>query len=205
MEQQSIPGTISKETFLDKLRRKTSAAHIALEALPVSVSIVNPKVTREEYRLYLELMYPLVNDLELNVFPVINNEIDDLEERRKEHLIANDLEFLGSSNKNLVDMPFTHVAKEYSTAFAMGIMYVMEGSALGGRVILKNIMPALNLSEEEGCQYFAGYKNRTGPYWKKFLDILTSYEAQHNAEAEMIAGANFAFITIHNFLATKPG
>ncbi len=199
----TVKEKTAKELFLDNLRSETAEAHKSLEQLPASAAILKPGVTRAEYRHYLELMYPQVYDLEQNIFPLIAGVVPDLEERRKEPMIKADLHALGNVGTDVGQLPFTGAGKPFSTAFAMGIMYVMEGSTLGGRVILKQVQPALGLDENVDARYFAGYKNETGSYWKKFVDVLTSYAVEHNAEQEVIEGANFAFNAIYEFMGQK--
>lgn len=182
------------ETFLERLRAKTSVAHTNLEQLPVSVSIVNPNVTNDQYVHYLNLMHDVVKQAEEEIFPALTAFVPDLNERNKTSLLENDLKTLGVS-KTKSQKPFEN-ADSMSPAFAMGVLYVIEGSSLGGRVILKNIHTALGHTEEEGASYFAGYGNQTGSKWKSFLNALTTYEAQTNNEEEIIAGAEYAFTTI---------
>jgi len=189
------PTTI---TFLDNLRSKTSASHKKLEALPISKSIVNPEITIEEYALYLSLMHDVVKNLEEDIYPVISDVIPDLNERKKAQLILNDLEFTKSEKKQN-HSPFD--AAGISVPFAMGIMYVVEGSTLGGRFIIKNIQESFGFDEENGASYFGGYGNKTGSFWKKFLNALTDFETINNSEDEIIAGADYAFRAIHKHLS----
>jgi len=185
-------------TFLDNLRSKTSASHKNLEALPISRSIVNPKITIEEYALYLSLMHDVVRNLEEGIYPILSDAIPDLSERKKAQLILNDLKFT-KSEKRQDHSPFD--AAEISVPFAMGIMYVVEGSTLGGRFIIKNIQESFGFDEENGASYFGGYGNKTGSYWKKFLNALTDFETRNNAGEEIIAGADYAFKAIHKHLS----
>ncbi|QEE50428.1 biliverdin-producing heme oxygenase [Flavobacterium alkalisoli] len=182
------------ETFLERLRAKTSVAHTNLEQLPVSVSIVNPNVTNKEYVHYLNLMHDVVKQAEEEIFPALTAFVPDVNERNKTSLLENDLKALGFY-KTQLHKPFENTAS-MSPAFAMGVLYVIEGSSLGGRVILKNIHTSLGHTEEQGASYFAGYGNQTGSKWKSFLNALTAYEAQTNNEKEIIAGAEYAFTTI---------
>jgi heme oxygenase len=191
-------NAIDTETFLDRLRNITAQSHKNLENLPVSLSMVNPAVTVNEYAHYLNLMHDVVKDAEENIFPHLKDIMPDLEERRKSQLLENDLVTLGISKTNYKKNLSTSLPVS-STAFAMGIMYVTEGSTLGGRYILKNISEALGLDANKGAQYFAGYGNATGSKWKNFLNILIEFEDENNNEDEIIAGAVFAFdrISIH--------
>lgn len=197
-------GESATISFLNNLRNKTAESHNGLEALPISKSIVDPKITIEEYALYLNLMHDVVYQLEEEIYPILSHLISDLIERKKAQLILEDLKYIESDKKETV-YPFKN-ASEISVPFAMGIMYVVEGSTLGGRFILKNIQESLGFNEEKGASYFAGYGNKTGSYWKNYLNALTNFESETNSEAEIIAGADYAFQIIgkHLFENSQP-
>lgn len=191
-------NAIEAETFLERLKKNTSQSHTHLENLPVSLSIVNPAVTKQEYAHYLMLMHDIVKDAEENIFPVLQNIIPDINERAKAQSIENDLSTLGINIAGF-KKPLSSKLTNTSAAFVMGIMYVIEGSTLGGRYILKNITEALGYTANEGAEYFAGYGNATGSNWKSFLNLLVKFEKDYNCEEEIVNGATFAFdqITRH--------
>lgn len=189
---------IATVSFLESLRSQTTPSHTSLEDLPISKTIVDPKITREDYILYLNLMHDVVKNLEDNIYPILTDVIDDLDQRIKAPVLANDILFAGGVTKPY-QAPFNTTG--ISIPFAMGMMYVVEGSTLGGRFILKNIQESLGYDEENGAAYFSGYGNKTGSFWKKFLNILTDFESKTDAGDEIIAGADYAFSTIHKHLA----
>lgn len=189
---------VATASFLDNLRSKTAASHTGLEDLPISKIIVDPKITTEDYVLYLNLMHDVVKNLEDNIYPILAPVIDDLDQRKKVPSLVNDILFAKGEIKQY-EAPFDTTG--ISTAFAMGLMYVVEGSTLGGRFILKNIQEHLGFNEENGASYFSGYGNKTGSVWKKFLNALTDFESESNSADEIIAGADYAFNAIHKHLA----
>lgn len=195
-------NVISTETILDKLRRETRPAHKQLEELPLSLAITNSDVTLPDYLLYLHLMQPVINDVEQHFFPLVNHIVPYLEQRRKLHLIESDLSY-SCKNRNIINKYPLSRSTKLTAAFAMGVMYVIEGSTLGGRVILKNINKHLGFTDEAGCRYFAGYKAETGSLWKSFLAALNTFAQKHHNEHEIIDGAVFAFNTIYNQLKEK--
>jgi len=184
-------------SFIQQLRLHTSKSHVALEALPLSASIVSPKISKYEYSSYLNLMHDIIRDTEASVFPVVSEIISDTIERKKKSFLENDLAFV---NFPIKETP-TALSRKFSIPFALGILYVIEGSSLGGRVILKNVEKTLGYNEQNGAMYFAGYGNNTGSHWKNFLQMFTNYEIQNGQSDEIIAGANFAFDTIYNHLS----
>ncbi|WP_297332568.1 biliverdin-producing heme oxygenase [Flavobacterium sp.] len=187
-------------TFLQRLRNTTAKSHEALESLPISKKITDPEVTLPEYKAYLQLMYGVVYDTEALVLHVLETIMPDIESRRKTTAIAKDLAAIGAVLPQ-TGSPLQKAEYTGDTAFALGVMYVVEGSSLGGRVIYKNIETSLGLNESNGASYFAGYGGTTGSKWKSFIDVLTGYADEHECEDEIIAGANFAFDAIKEHLS----
>lgn len=191
--------------FLENLRQATAQSHKDLEDLPLSASIMNPDVSNSEYAAYLGLMHDVTADTEENIFPLLEDIIPDLKQRAKAHCIDTDLRVLHIDNTATHSRPITRNLKEISAGFALGIMYVVEGSSLGGRVILKNITAALGYDAENGASYFAGYGGQTGSYWKNFLSALSQYETDNQCASEIIKGANFTFDAINaHFRSNAP-
>ena len=193
--------TVTMPAFLEKLRSATSQSHIALEALPISSSVMDPDVSDAAYTAYLALMQDVVVQAEAEIFPKITGIITDTGARRKAHFIAADLKDLGHGGQS-ASKPFGNTSG-FSTAFALGIAYVVEGSSLGGRVILKNINTVLGYDAQRGARYFAGYGGQTGSHWKTFLNALVNCEGATGKGDEIIAGANFAFDAISAHFTTN--
>lgn len=190
-----MDNTLTSETFLERLRTKTADSHTKLEELPVSKSIMKPNVTQQEYINYLQLMHDVIKDAERNVFPSLSHIVaDDLIDKNRTERLEKDLQLLGQPKTDCKTV-FEN-ASGYSNAFALGILYVLEGSTLGGRVIYKNINTALGLDADSGLFYFAGYGGQTGSHWRTFLETVIKYESDNNAEEEITAGAEFAYKTI---------
>lgn len=190
----------SNASFIESLREQTALLHKQVEQLPASAVLLDKDLSKKQYADYLRTMYSLMQDIEENVFPIVKDLIPDIEERRKIKLLKNDLAFLQTEIPGDEEKPLTQNRTMITPAFAMGILYVTEGSSLGGRIILKSIHSSLELTETDGASYFAGYKDDTGNLWKRFINSLTSYEKQNNASTEIIEGAKFAFTSIYNHM-----
>ena len=57
----------------------------------------------------------------------------------------------------------------------LGSLYVIEGSALGGRVIAPHLKASLGIGPGHGASYFHGFGGDTGEMWRDFR-VLTSLE-----------------------------
>ncbi|KFF02988.1 biliverdin-producing heme oxygenase [Flavobacterium reichenbachii] len=187
-------SSLISSNFLNDLKTHTAESHKKLEGLPVSASILSPDMNIENYCNYISLMHDVHNSAEEVVFPLLSNIVDDLKDRKKKHLIEEDLLFL-DCNKTVSTSVFN--APEMSVPFALGILYVIEGSSLGGRFILKNVALNPKLSGNQGVSYFSGYGDRTGSYWKSFLNTLSEYEQTNNCGDAIIEGAVYAFNRIY--------
>lgn len=70
----------------------------------------------------------------------------------------------------------------------MGVHYVLEGSALGARVLCKQV-EALGLHRAYGARHLWA-QAETLEGWRSFLDLLTRHDGDEDA---LFAGANAAF------------
>ncbi|CAD0007246.1 biliverdin-producing heme oxygenase [Flavobacterium chungangense] len=181
--------------FLSDLKNKTSDSHRKLESLPISASILSPHMKISDYIHYLSLMYDVHKNTENVIFPLLSEIITDLHERKKSHLIEDDLNFLKFNKR---DSNSVFDTQEITIPFALGILYVIEGSSLGGRFILKNISKIPGLDNGQGTVYFQGYGDTTSNFWKNFLGYLSEYEENHNCGNAIIEGATYAFDSIYN-------
>lgn len=174
--------------------------HIALESNPVSASLMSADLTLPVYIRYLVLMGEVISFTEKVIFPAVMDIVPDIDQRHKLDTIHHDLVALHTSTRT--DAPvFYPDAAPFSVAFAMGYMYVTEGSTLGGRVILKHVQEKLGLDEKNGAGFFAGYGADTGMRWKTFLSNLTTYAEESGNGDEIIKGAQHAFAAIDRYFA----
>jgi heme oxygenase (biliverdin-IX-beta and delta-forming) len=100
--------------------------------------------------------------------------------RRRLHLIEADLTVLGLSREVLAALPLCPLTPLRDAAEALGSLYVMEGSTLGGRIIQRNVERCLKDAGRASSSYFNGYGARTGAMWRTFMSRLDDV-----AEAEM--------------------
>ena len=186
------------DSILNKLRTHTATLHSALEQTPISVALLDEHVSTQNYTAYLQKMRAIVAFYESKVFPALADTLPDLSEREKLPLIDEDLKYLSSHTSDSPVFKNTDES-EPSTGYALGCMYVMEGSTLGGKVILKHASKVLGIVPTQGGSYFAGYGEDTGHYWKTFLQTLQEYSTNHDCDQEILAGAKDTFTSIKHY------
>jgi heme oxygenase len=185
--------------FLQSLRSRTAHQHSLLEQNIVSKNLLEPQVTAADYAAYLSMLYGFVKGFENIVFPLLQPSITDIEERRKTHLLVSDLNTLGIDEAGIVAIP-DHVFTEayHSNAAALGGMYVLEGSVLGGAVVYKHLKTTWGIEAIAGkAKYFTAYGPETGSRWRNFLQAFCL--ASSGMEEEVINSASQTFSLLHNW------
>lgn len=188
--------------FLQQLRSKTAYSHQLIEQNSVSQSLMSQNVTMIQYAQYLQSMYGFVYGFEKMVFPLLKHyQLLQIDDRRKSHLIQADLVLLNQTaaepylNDNLFS---TH----YQTATAaLGGMYVLEGSTLGGQIISRHLSKVLGDSVTEKTTYLKAYAGQTGSMWKNFLQLLCEAGATTDNKDEIIESAINTFSLLNNCLS----
>ncbi|MCE7054496.1 biliverdin-producing heme oxygenase [Algoriphagus sp. AGSA1] len=188
--------------FSLRLKEATSTLHQELENLPVSKSILENTISSHEYLRYLDRMHDVVCEIENKLFPILQERGILLQDRKKTKWIEKDFIEL-EYKKNRANEVFIELNEDISTGYALGILYVIEGSTLGGRIISKHVQRTLGYTPDNGAAYFAGYGEDTGLFWKKFMTILGDFEKKNLAGDEIIEGAKYAFKAIGNHFRLK--
>ncbi|UUX94334.1 biliverdin-producing heme oxygenase [Aquabacterium sp. J223] len=79
-------------------------------------------------------------------------------------------------------------------AAQFGSLYVMEGSALGGQVLARDLDQRLGLTIDRGSAYFHGFGTATGALWREFRERLEQEVGPRPADiAAACAAANATF------------
>lgn len=182
-----------ESNLITRLRTATGQVHKDLEALPVSKAVVSPELTTDGYIHYLHRMLIIHRAMETQIFPVAETSIADLDSRKKEAMILHDLSALHASTE--VSDIFLNADFKNSIPFCIGMLYVSEGSTLGGQYIVKNVQKVLGEQVLDATTFLNAYGPRTGSMWKAFTEKLHLYETTLT-EAEMLeveAGAVYGF------------
>lgn len=82
--------------------------------------------------------------------------------------VAEDLAWLDGALTPPAPVQVPRCLPEASLACAVGALYVIEGSALGGQVITPRLQRDLGLEPGRGASYFHGFGAQTGGMWREF-------------------------------------
>jgi len=176
-----LTGTPPGGALLARLRAVTRSAHDKLEG---TLGLLDERLDLEAYRKVIERFYGFWCNWEPQVAALFQDAAF-LDPRRRMHLLRADLAALGLSGHAVAMLPLCPLPVLRNGVEALGSLYVMEGSTLGGRVIERNVERRLGFNGRGGCSYFAGYGTHTGSMWRLFLARLDQVPA---ADAEQVAG-----------------
>lgn len=179
---------------LAHLRAVTRPAHGRLEG---ALGLLDERLDRGAYKQVLERFHGFWRGWEPQVAALLHDKPFS-DPRRRMHLLDADLAVLGSSARTVNALPACPLPLLHGAAEALGSLYVLEGSTLGGRVIQRNVERCLGFSDRSGCTYFAGYGASTGMMWRSFLTRLD--EAPTTDAERIAAGAVATFECLADWL-----
>jgi heme oxygenase (biliverdin-IX-beta and delta-forming) len=189
-------------TAAQQLKDLTKENHEAAESMLLP-RIRNIK-KQEPYISLLKLFYGFYHPLEKKINAVLDASlIPDKEQRRKSGLILGDLQALGAG------VPFIPQAKQLpdlqNDAAAMGALYVLEGSTLGGRYIAKMLSQQVDPALQPGqLRFFTGYGSRTGVMWTGFTGMLHEFATDAYMVQQMADAANRTFLDLNLWFTAQP-
>ncbi len=126
----------------------------------------------------------------------------DIAARRKAHLIRDDLRALGHEAAPPVCTALPVVA---TFADALGCLYVLEGSTLGGQFIRREAAARLGLTPDRGCAFFTGYGERTRAMWKAFGAAVAMHTDAHPGDqGAIVASATDTFTRLDEWFIGVP-
>jgi heme oxygenase len=173
--------------IVDRLREATRALHAEVEE---ASSVADGGLPR--YVWFVEKQYGFHAPLEPRLAPASGLVGLDLERRRRAHLFAADLLHFGRHPARLPRC--TALPRVDTAARALGALYVLEGSTLGGVFLLHQLGRALGITPEAGGSGIAPYGAALGEMWVSYTGALDRFvRADPAAEPEIVDAAQETF------------
>lgn len=172
------------------LKERTLDAHRELEALLIT-RLKSIKSSNDYVRI-LKWFYDFYAPLEIQILHQLPRDIlPDLPSRRKSELLLNDIESATGESYEPSQLNFFPINNTFE---ALGALYVMEGSTLGGIIIRKMLMKILPADSDRHLTFFGGYGSETGFMWETFKNVLDTYPLDDDQRDLVINSANQTFI-----------
>lgn len=188
---------------LQDLREKTSAQHRQLESHPLLHQLTSGQLSTGVYNTILQKFYGFFSPLEELISQYSPEDyLEDYQERRKAQLLLQDLNKIDNDHfsQQLPDI-CDDLPNITNTDGAMGALYVMEGSTLGGQMISRHVEKTLGFTPSNGTAFFYGYGKDTGKRWKKFQQAMQQYTSRQPTHTQLITGAQHTFSKLNTWLS----
>ena len=181
--------------LIHELRQETEQAHRALEKdLVGKIKAVH---SRADYENLLRMMYGFYAAMEKHMQPFLSDKPGlDFAHRRKADWLVRDIETVGSSAAlSCCDV----LPPINSASSALGAMYVLEGSTLGGQIIAKMLKQQLRVEGNSGLSFFLSYGTETTTMWERFkAELSKPFNALE--QSEIIRTAKDTFIKFRTWI-----
>lgn len=180
----------------ERLRSETRPAHDALDR---SLDLIDRPLTRPEYTRLLARFYGFHRVTE----PALESALDAsaTSGRSKLPSLLHDLRACGVTEAELGRLArIDRLPPMISLPAALGALYVVEGSTLGGRLIGRHVKANPDMPEDS-CRYFNVYGEQTGERWRATCSTLEA-ASDPRTDDEAIETANAIFARLHGWLMT---
>lgn len=184
--QTAVPGVLAQ------VRGATRETHEALDALlPLGLRHL------ADYRRYLAALQPLAEWLARSWRPDWPGHLACWHDRVRLEALRHDVDALG-----LATEPGPAPRPAATPAEWLGGCYVIEGSALGARLLSRHVdRLATDAPEVAGARRFLGHLTADPVRWRRFSRLLDGLPAGQASHA--VAGARSGFGLVHARLANK--
>lgn len=188
----STRTTPAPSPLLLALRTGTHDCHKALER---RLPFFREGFDTHAYRRLLAAYYGFHAPLELRLGHYLAGE------RLKSPALVRDLFALGLSEADIDGLPLCQTLPSIDDAArALGVMYVMEGSTLGGQVLKRAMTERLGLGPDDGTGFLDVYGTMTGSYWRAFLEQLGQAPSAPAEQAATVQAAIDTFCCFERWL-----
>jgi heme oxygenase (biliverdin-IX-beta and delta-forming) len=153
---------------LAHLRTVTRTAHNSVEA---AVSSLMQPLSLVTYKNVIERFYGFWLGWQPQVAVLLHDEAL-LKPRHRLHMLAADLAALGLSVDAMEAVPRCPLTELHDDMEALGSLYVMEGSTLGGKIIQQELIRCLGDDAPAISSYFNGYGANNARMWRSFVARL---------------------------------
>lgn len=198
-------------SLMARLKEDTRQAHERLDHLPYHKALFSQELSLARYAQQLVCWHEFVSALELALEDsrcVALRGLNALRTPKSPWLVA-DLEALTQRLERLpTPTPSTRMYARYLDTLIieesfelLGHLYVMEGSALGGMVLKKQLAAQLpGLDEAHGLRFYSGHGRATMAIWGQFKAAVDALGLSPLQQDQVIQEAKRAFAFVEDII-----
>jgi len=188
-----VPDPALPPSRAERLKRATHQTHERLDQRIMAERIFD---SRERFAAFLRVQHRLHRHVaEVYAHASLHAVLPDLPARQRLAAIEQDLADLGVP----APAPLHPTLRDVPLAAALGWLYVVEGSALGGAVLYK-MAARLGLDSSFGARHLAPAAEGVAAHWRQFTLALNAIRLTAEEEQCVEDGAIAAFAAVTGFV-----
>jgi heme oxygenase len=161
------------------------------------------RVSWLDYRLFLIRMYGFHAAVERALAmsrELVSIVVDAPLRNHKAALLAADLVALGVERRDLAQLPRMELAEPLALADALAWMYVIEGTALRGKQLVRHLARQLPTEIQIASAYLRCYGDEAAERWRQFGAALDMCELDDAISDRVIDAAREGFVQLHGWI-----
>jgi heme oxygenase (biliverdin-IX-beta and delta-forming) len=187
-----LPRGAGGADVLTALRTATAAEHEQVESV---LALMDPRLRRDRLVAVLTRLHAFWTAAEAGLDRWAGREPADAatvgwSRRRRAHLFADDLRALGAARDHL---PAPQLSPVEDTDQALGRLYVLEGSTLGGTFISRHLATVPGLGPGARVGAFSPYGPETGAMWQAYRRVTRERVATGGDAVRLVDAARDTF------------
>lgn len=203
------PNVDRQDTFMDSLRASTTEAHQATEGIPFNGAILAKSLPRDcfaaQVRYWAEFHTAVESALQ-------RQEADGICQvwaltGPRAHLLRADLACLGEVEDHSEAQAVVEEFSQWIDTLAdtdpialLGVLYVFEGSQLGGTILKKPLAEMYELTDDHGLSYYSVHGSSIRGHWTAFRDGMNQCVVTEADQSSVIRSANQTFTYVGRLL-----
>jgi heme oxygenase len=197
---EAVPRHAGGSDVLTELRTATAVDHEQVES---ALALMDPHLGRDRLVAVLTRLHAFWTAAEAGLDAWARRRPADAEtvgwaQRRRAHLFADDLRALGASTDTAARPELPAVE---DTDQALGRLYVLEGSTLGGTFIARHLATLPTLSPDVRLRAFSPYGADTGAMWHSYRRVTRERIAAGGDTARLVGAARATFTALADWCA----
>lgn len=190
-----MPRSAGGADVLAELRTATAVEHEQVES---TLALMDPQLDRNRLVAVLTRLHAFWTAAEAGLDAWAARRPDDAEavawsRRRRAHLFAADLRALGAAP---TDGERARLPPVEDTDQALGRLYVLEGSTLGGTFIARHLATLTTLGPDVRLGAFSPYGDETGAMWHAFRRATRDRVAAGGDAGRVVGAARDTFTAL---------
>lgn len=178
------------------MREATASAHQALNDHGLLNQLVRPDLTYPAYAGILEAFYGFYAPVEREVLSGHREVLRGLglDRRERTPLLRQDLGTVGYGDGEIDRLTLSDDLPSVTSPVQMlGCVYVLDGAALGGRVISRRVLRTLGVEAKAGLAFFTSNGTDVAGNWRRLMSLIEANTGREADRQEAVGSAAATF------------